>query len=388
MPEININGSSLFDETVSAENRFIIHSGGTSSGKSFSILGAIIYKAATTDNCLFSIVSESMPHLKRGVMRDFFNILADGYRESNHNKTDNTYKIGSSIIEFFSADQHDKVRGARRDYLFINECNNIRYETFQQLEVRTKHQVYLDFNPVAAFWLHNKILPNYDCYFRKSTYKDNPYLDDRIIKSIEARQFIDPSWWRVYGEGELGNLEGIVFSNFDTCKVIPEQIDRYWYGLDFGFSPDPTALIYVGLHGDCLYVDEILYETGLTGSDLVNYLRGTTISKSTAIYADCARPEIIAEINRAGFNTFGAVKGDGSIVYGIDLMKRYKIMITERSINTLKEFRNYQWLKDKDGNPTGKPIDKYCHSIDAIRYVVRMALDRPLTYSRAIILDD
>lgn len=371
------------DEMVSRANRFIIQQGGTSSGKTYSILNSLIIKAAEKDGALISVVSESFPHLKRGAMRDFFNIIGEGYTERLHNKTNNTYRIGKSEIEFFSADQPDKVRGARRDYLFLNECNNIPFETFQQLEVRTKEQVYLDFNPVSAFWVHEKVLPFMDCYFRKSTYKDNPFLDQKIVKSIESRRALDANWWRVFGEGEIGVVDGLIFANFSITESFPEL--NYVYGLDFGFSNDETALVKVGISGQDLFLDEIIYQTGLTASDIVKELIKIGVRPGyDELFADSARPEIITEICRAGFNCKGAVKGQSSVEYGIDLMKRFNIKATKTSVNLIKEFRNYTWIKDSSGNATRKPADFNNHCIDAVRYALRMKV--PNVGQRAIVI--
>jgi phage terminase large subunit len=352
--------------------RIVVNQGGTSSSKTYSILQLLYTIAANSKKpLLISVVSESMPHLKRGAMRDFFNILKSNeiYERDKHNKTDNTYQVGISSIEFFSADNDAKLRGARRDILYMNECNNMSYETYNQLEVRTKLKVFLDFNPVANFWVHEKVLLQDNVAFIKSTYKDNDCLDEQIIKSIEAREFTDLNWWRVYGLGEVGALEGTVFSNFDVCDDIPEDVKWTYYGMDFGFTNDPTTLISVSLASGELWLKELVFETGLTNQDIGEKLKRIGLDRYDEIVADSAEPKSIVEIKRMGFNVKPAKKGKDSILNGLDILKRYKINITKDSLNLLDEFRHYQWKQDKDGNYLNQPIDTFNHGIDAIRYV-------------------
>lgn len=352
--------------------RIVVNQGGTSSSKTYSILQLLYTIAANSKKpLLISVVSESMPHLKRGAMRDFMNILKSNeiYERDKHNKTDNTYQVGVSSIEFFSADNDAKLRGARRDILYMNECNNMSYETYNQLEVRTKLKVFLDFNPVANFWVHEKVLLQENVAFIKSTYKDNDCLDEQIIKSIEAREFTDPNWWRVYGLGEVGALEGTIFSNFGVCDEIPEDVKWTYYGMDFGFTNDPTTLISVSLaHGE-LWLKELVFETGLTNQDIGERFKRLGLDRYDEVIGDSAEPKSIVEIKRMGFNVKPAKKGKDSILNGLDILKRYKINITKDSLNLLDEFRHYQWKQDKDGNYLNQPIDTFNHGIDAIRYV-------------------
>jgi len=317
-------------------------------------------------------------------MRDFFNILKENdlYIRDNHNKTDNTYQVNNSVIEFFSVDNHAKLRGARRDILFINECNNVSYEAFNQLEVRTKKRVYLDFNPVSSFWAHEKVLTRDDTAFLKTTYLDNDALAPEIIKSIEARKS-DVNWWRVYGLGEVGMLEGLVLKNFGIVDSMPTEYKWKAYGQDFGFTNDPSALIDVTYANGELWLDEIIYETGLTNSDLSTKYAENGLLRRSEIIADSAEPKSIEEIHRMGWFIKPAHKGKDSILNGIDILKRYKINITKRSTNLIKEFRNYTWQVDKDGNHINKPIDYYNHGIDAVRYVALNKIGKPKFRIRA-----
>ena len=364
--------------------RINVSQGGTSSGKTYSTLQLLYFIANNKDKLLISIVSESMPHLKRGAMRDFFNILKENdlYIRDNHNKTDNTYQVNNSVIEFFSVDNHAKLRGARRDILFINECNNVSYEAFNQLEVRTKKRVYLDFNPVSSFWAHEKVLTRDDTAFLKTTYLDNDALAPEIIKSIEARKS-DVNWWRVYGLGEVGMLEGLVLKNFGIVDSMPTEYKWKAYGQDFGFTNDPSALIDVTYANGELWLDEIIYETGLTNSDLSTKYAENGLLRRSEIIADSAEPKSIEEIHRMGWFIKPAHKGKDSILNGIDILKRYKINITKRSTNLIKEFRNYTWQVDKDGNHINKPIDYYNHGIDAVRYVALNKIGKPKFRIRA-----
>jgi len=351
----------------------VIHQGGTSSSKTWSNLQYIIINSLKHDNELTSIVSETMPHLKRGAMRDFFTIInnAGMYKAENHNKTDNTYKVGNSLVEFFSADSPDKVRGPRRNNLFINECNNISYETYDQLHTRTKGWEILDFNPVSEFWVHNDVLNNdkLNTAFFKSTYKNNKFLDKKIIDSIEAKKDNPKysNWWRIYGMGEIGIFEGLIFPIFHQIEELPIS-DSYFYGLDFGYSVDPTSLIKMCKIGNKLYCDELIYETQLLNSDIIKRFTKFAVNKSELIVADSAEPKSIDEIYRAGYNVKPAIKGADSVVYGLNHLNELEIYVTKRSINLIKELRNYAWDKDKTGKQLNKPIDLFNHAIDAIRY--------------------
>lgn len=264
----------------------------------------------------------------------------------------------------------DRVRGARRDILFINECNNIPYSVFEQLEVRTNRCIFLDYNPVSEFWVHDRVLTRSDAVFIKSTYRDNRFLSENIRRSIEARRLTDPAWWTVYGEGDVGRAEGVILTNWDQVAAMPEEYQWRVYGLDFGFTNDPTALLRVCLSGGELWVDELLYQTHMTNSDISAQLKQCGVERREKVLADAAEPKSIEEIYRAGFNIKPAPKGPDSIKAGLDLLKQYRIHVTKRSLNLIKELRNYVWQTDKEGRPVNKPIDGFNHGIDALRYAV------------------
>ncbi len=374
-----MNTTNVFSKLLKATTRLIISQGGTSSSKTYSTLQLLFLIAFKKQGTHISIVSETLPHLKRGAMRDFFKILKNDnlYHEKYHNKTQNIYNIGDSIIEFFPADSSEKVRGARRDYLFINECDNINFETFNQLEVRTKYQIYLDYNPSREFWVHENLLkPEIDYTFIKSTYRDNPYLDANIIKSIESRRYTDLNWWRVFGEGELGFSESLIFTHWRQTKNIPEG--NVAYGLDFGYN-HPTALIKVTEHDGKFYAEQLIYESHLTNQQLIERLKQLNINRSAEIFADYSRPESIREIYLAGFNIKDANK---DVKKGIDSVKSKDLYIHEGSIDLIKELRSYSWKKDRNEKLLEEPVKTLDDGCDALRYCIHTWKEPQITFMK------
>jgi len=358
--------------------RIRIVQGGTSSSKTFSIIPLLISYAIENPMSEISIVSESIPHLKRGAIKDFqkIMILCDLYKDSQFNKSDLKYRFkNGSYIEFFSVDQPDKLRGARRDILFVNECNNIDFESYQQLSVRTKKFIYLDYNPTNEFWVHTELMNDIDTDFVVLTYKDNEALDGAIVKEIEkAREKAKTSsywenWWKVYGLGQLGSLEGVIFNNWQIIDNIPAEATLLGFGLDFGFSNDPSSLIAVFQWNDKIICDERIYATGLLNTDIIRLMNQ---DKRLPIWADSAEPKSIEEIRRAGFNIKSVEKGKDSIVYGISVLQDKDILVTKSSVNLIKELRSYSWDTDKAGKKLNKPIDDFNHAIDALRYFAMM----------------
>jgi len=344
-------------------------SGGTSASKTISILIWLIDYCQSSKGKLASVVSETFPHLKRGAIRDFQNIMeAQGYwNPSLWNKTDYTYNFETgSKLEFFSADQPGKVRGPRRDILFINEANNIPFETFIQLEVRTKGTIWLDWNPVSEFWWYDQVVPNEKHEFLILTYKDNEALEQSIVDSIEAKRH-NKNWWKVYGEGQLGEVEGKIYKDWLLIDDIPHEARLERYGLDFGYSNDPTAIIAVYKYNGGYIFDEITYQKGLSNKQIADII--SNIDKSLVI-ADSAEPKSIDEIKSYGVSILASVKGQGSISQGIQLVQDQKISMTKRSLNLIKEYRNYLWKVDKDGNIINEPDVGWDHALDAIRYAI------------------
>ena len=309
-------------------------------------------------------------------MRDFFEILEslDIYREANHNKSENTYTLNGNTFEFISLDQPQKIRGRKRKYLFCNEANELTWEDFFQLIIRTTGRVWLDFNPSDSFhWIYERLLPREDCTLIKSTYKDNPFLDATIIEELERLKDTDEDYWRVYGLGERGMSRANIFQ-YHTGEM---QGDTIAYGLDFGFTNDPTALVRVDKAGDNLYIKELLYTTGLTNQDISQELTKLGLTRYDEIWADSAEPKSIEELHRLGWNIKPTAKGSDSIMAGIDILKRHKLHITPDSSNVIKEMQNYKWKEDKNGNLLNRPIDQWNHAVDAIRYATFNKLSRP-----------
>jgi len=354
--------------------RVRIVQGGTSASKTYSILPFLIDYAIKNSGQVISVVSESMPHLKRGAIKDFLEIMymTDNYNDARFNRTDFKYKFASgSYIEFFSADQPDRLRGARRDVLFINECNNISFEAYHQLAIRTNKFIYLDYNPSSEFWVHTELINDSDSDFVILTYKDNEALRPSIVREIEkARDKAATSeywdnWWKVYGLGQTGMLQGVIFPNWKVIDSLPSDARFISGGLDFGYTIDPTAGIMMYKHNGAYILDEVLYSTEMTNPDIYKAL----FTFNCAWVADSAEPKSIEELRRLGMKVFPAQKGPDSVLHGIQLLQSETVYITKRSVNLIKEQRNYCWDKNRQGDTLGKPIDKYNHAIDAVRYI-------------------
>lgn len=365
--------------------------GGTSASKTFSIIPFLITYAVQNAGVQISIVSESIPHLKRGALRDFERIMRDVgmWNDSNMNLTDLIYKYGNgAIVEFFSANAPDKLRGARRDVLFVNEANNINFESYHQLAIRTKRFIYMDFNPTAEFWAHTELIGRDGVDFIKLTYRDNEALEPAIVKEIEsardkaATSAYWSNWWRVYGLGEVGSLQGVVFNNWKQVEAVPAAFRRRIYGLDWGFSNDPTAVVEVTVINETdVYLRQMMYEKGLINLDISNRLQHL---KTSEIIADSAEPKSIEELRRYGFRIRPTVKGPDSVRAGIAKMQGLNLYVTNDSIDLIRELRSYSWQVDKAGKTTNEPEDANNHAIDAARYAIMEAVKaRSGTYAIA-----
>ena len=341
--------------------------GGTGASKTVSIMLWLVDKAQSNKGKLISVVSESFPHLKRGVIRDFRNIMEEhGYwLRDSWNKTDYIYSFPTgSKIEFFSADQPGKVRGPRRDILFINEANNISYETYTQLEVRTKELIWLDWNPVSEFWWYEEILGKQDVDFLTLTYKDNQSLDPRIVKTIEARKS-NKNWWRVYGLGLLGEAEGRIFTDWQMIDKVPHEARLERNGMDFGYSNDPSSIVAIHKYDGGFILDEILHRKGMSNKQLADTLLNAS---NTLTIADSAEPKSIDEIRSYGVNILPSQKGQGSVLQGIQYVQDQRISVTKRSLNIIKAYRNYLWETDKEGKIINVPEHTFSDAMDAVRY--------------------
>lgn len=348
--------------------------GGTSASKTISILLYLIARAQSDkEPTLTSVISESVPHLKRGVMRDFRNIMeAHHYwNDSLWNATDSIYTFETgSKIEFFSADQPDKLRGARRDRCFINEANNVHLDAFDQLEVRTKEFIFLDWNPTNEFWFYTEILgKRSDLDHIVLTYKDNEACPPEIVTSIEMRKN-RPGWWKVYGEGQLGEVEGRIYTGWQVIDEIPHEarLERRW--LDFGYTNDPSAIGEVWYYNGGWIFNENLYRNGMSNKQLADFLNSLPKAQTT-IVADSAEPKSIDEIRAYGLNVVPCEKGKDSVVHGIQLVQDQPISVTRSSYNILKEYRNYLWLVDKNGKILNEEEPgSMNHHMSGIRYAL------------------
>lgn len=356
---------------ASLKKRIRFIPGGTSAGKTVGIDQFLIDLAQRdTSPTLTSIVSESLPHLKRGAMKDFLDILKNHnyYQEERWNKTDfiYTFETGSKI-EFFGVDQPSKVHGPRRDRLFINEGNYIPFETYEQLELRTNEFIIVDCNPSSEFWMYTDVIPNNDVDILTLTYKDNEALNPAIVQSIETR-IGRKGWWQVYGLGQLGEVEGKIYENWPILDDVPPEarLERRW--LDFGYTNDPTAIGDLYKWNDAYVLDEQLYQKGLSNKQIADFLVNL---KPMLTVADSAEPKSIDEIKSFGINIIPSVKGKDSVKHGTQIVQDQRIFVTKRSVNIIKENRNYLWLVDRDGKVLNVE-DPLCanHHMSGIRYAV------------------
>lgn len=351
--------------------------GGTSAGKTYAVIPILIDKALKKERLKITIVAETLPAVKEGALDIFKSVMEDTGRwiDSNWNASTLTYTFGNRTrIQFKSFDTEGKAKASgKRDILFLNEANHIPFHIADALMIRSK-ETYIDFNPDNEFWVHTETLQEPNSEFLLLTYEDNEALspetlEDLLIKKKKAETSeYWANWWRVYGMGLVGNLQGVVFDSWQKVDLIPQQAILKGYGMDFGFTNDPTTLIAIYEHDGIDYWNEIIYQTQLLTSDLSKLMTSKQVKKQSLIIADSAEPKTISELNRAGWNVKGAEKGKDSIIFGIQQIQEKQIKVTSRSLNLIRELRSYIWEKDRDGNTLNKPIDAFNHAIDAIRY--------------------
>lgn len=373
--------TNIYTRNITSQKRIKVNQGSTGSSKTYSILQVIVTLCACSKEPLrCSVVSETLPHLRKGAMYDFFQILysCGMYDAARHNKSDLTYYFpNGSHVEFFSADDQNKVRGLRRDILFINECNNVPFETFMQMEVRTTHWVFLDYNPTRTFWVHTDLIGQSNVEYIHSTFNDNPFLQPTIRQSILDKKDRYPDWYKVYGLGETGELEGVVFNNW--CQINDNEFPDVHgvHGMDFGFVNDPTTLIELVKSDNELWVREKLWMYAARTSDIDRNLRMNKIPQDQRIWGDRSEPRLMKELRELGWPIYGC--DNIGIVFSLNQLLEYKINITKGSTNLIKEFRNYMWVKVKGENKyINEPIGDFNHGIDALRYGFYMTYGKKL----------
>jgi len=374
---INIDTTKTFQNILDSKKRVQQHIGGTRSGKTYAILQYLLVKAIEVDGINITIVRKSGPVLKRTTMKDFVDILKslDIYKEDDFNITDKVWQYYNSSVTFVSTDDPDKLRGLKQDILFIDESSEVDEESFFQLMIRTSGQIILAYNPTVSpyHWLRQM----QDCDRYITTFLDNPYLPKEQIQAIKQLEFKNKRQWLIYGKGEFAPNERAIFQ-FDIIDKL-EEVDFVGFGIDFGFSSDPTALVAVYKKGEEIILEELLYEKGMVTNDIIKKLTELDITKSEEIWADSAEPRLIEEIYRSGFNIKPVIKGKDSIKFGISVMQNHKIKLLKQSQNLINEFYGYQYGTDKYGYVTDTPEGGLDHLIDAARYCCMMKLSQKAT---------
>jgi phage terminase large subunit len=372
---LKIEGTIVLEKLQQVKSRIVILEGSSRSSKTYSVCQFFVLKMLNEFE-LFSMVRKTLPALKASAYKDFLEIVKNAgiYVPKKHNKSDFTYKLRRGEVEFFSVDQYEKVKGRKRKYLFINEANELSYDDFIQLALRTTGTIILDYNPShdKFHWIETKIKTRNDIEIIHSTYKDNPFLNQETINEIERLKDADENLWKIYGLGIMGEIKNLIYTHWQHCDTLPDGERIYW--LDFGFN-NPTSLGEISIKDDNIYCKELIYESRLTNQDLMNRMKTMDIPRDIPIYADSEDPGRIKEIQQAGFNCIGTTKGKDSVRKGIDTLKARGLYITKDSINTLKEIRGYKYI-EKNGEPTEEPVKFNDHSLDGIRGSIFSHLQR------------
>ena len=365
----------IYEILQESDKRISVMQGGSRSGKTYNILIWFIVKLLQENGKTLTIVRQSLPSIKGSVLRDFVDILTklNIYSEDNHNKTEQIYTLNGNVIEFVSADQPQKIRGRARTYLFCNEANELSYEAWMQLIMRTEGKIVIDYNPSdVASWIYDSVIPRDDADFNITTFRDNPFLPKELVDELERLKDADPNYWQIYGLGERGLSQDLIYTHYRTTENMPED-GEIVYGLDFGFNV-PTALVKVMFVEGSAYAQEMLYETRLTTNDLVDRLKVLNIDPYDEIFCDAAEPKTIEELARNGFNAKHANK---DVTEGIRTVKGTPLYIHQDSVNLLKELKNYRWKTDRNGNKLDSPVKFGDHILDALRYSIFSKLTIP-----------
>lgn len=370
---MKVNEELFIANRCDEDNRIFVNQGGTSSGKTYCIMQVLFDLAVSSPNQIITVVGQDLPNLKAGALRDakMIRAMEEGLTRFFRVNDSSSQLIGlnNSVIEFKSYQNEQDARSGKRDYLFINEANGVPYPIFQQLEMRTRKKVYIDYNPSERFWVHDNVLGGKDVKLIISDHRGNMFLSEAEHERIEGIK--DPELWKVYARGKTGKLSGLVFPNFRIVDTMPDR--DAWrldvYGLDWGFTNDPTALVHVVLaHGE-LWLQCLIYETGMTNQMIAARCKDLGLSRKDVIIADCAEPKSITELRNEGLKVLPSTKGRDSIRTGIDVMRRYNLNIVRPSSGMVREFSSYKWKTDRSGDNTNEPIDLFNHAIDAVRYV-------------------
>ena len=375
---MSIKTTVVFEELLKSDEldkRIVIAQGGSRSGKTFNILIYWIYRLLQEDKKTLTIVRKTLPSLKNSVLKDLIQVLElfEIYDPNKFHKQEGFYELGSNIINWTSVDEPQKIRGMKRDYLYCNEANELKIEDWNQLIFRTTDKVICDLNPSELnSWVYD-LEKRDDSYMFKTTWRDNPFVSDTIIKELESLKEKDENLYRIYNLGEKGIATQLVFTKFSTIEKIPEGMKLLGRGMDFGYN-SPTTLIEIYKDEDNLYMRELLYTKNKTMPDIIYQMEQLGFDKTDTIWCDSALPQNIEELKRSRFNVKPVNKK--SILHGIDLIKRHHIWIESTSTNTIKEFQTYRFKEDKDGNLIDTPEDDNNHSIDAIRYVLESELNK------------
>lgn len=368
MEPMNLQTTVVFQYLQESNKRIVALQGGTRSGKTVNTLLWFVTRLLKEQNKVFTIVRDSLPSLKGSVLRDFIDLLnrLGLYSEDSHNKTENTYMLGTNLIEFVSCDQPHKIRGRKRNYLFCNEATELSYDSWVQLVFRTEERIVLDYNPSEVdHWIYDQVLTRDDIDFFITTYKDNPFLPAALVAEIERLQHADADYWKIYGLGERGSGRELIFTHMKIVDEMPEG--SYFYGCDFGFN-HKTALVKCALVNDEVYAEEIVYQSRLTTTDLAQVMKGLRIDNYTPIYYDYADPRSAEELTRHGFYMQPCASKD--VKQSIMAVKSKPLNVTKGSHNLIKEIKNYSWKKDKTGLILDEPVKYLDDAVDALRYAI------------------
>ena len=377
--------TALFSTMINCKARTIVNQGGTSSGKTYTTL-QVIFALCMQQALIATVVAQDVPNLKAGAFRDAQTIWSSNEEVQAYfptiNKGDREFRgINGSVIEFKSYTDAQDAKSGKRDILFVNEADGIEYDVYWQLAIRTKERIYIDYNPTARFWVHDHVIGRKDVRLIISDHRDNTFLTPEQHARIEGIE--DKELWWVYARGKTGQIRGLVFAGWELVDDFPAEVKKGGYGIDFGFTNDPTAIVHAGLAHGCLYVDVEAYATGMDNIAIAQVLKSCGCNIYTSIVADSAEPKSISEINgTGGLHVRAAKKGSDSVRAGLQILSRYPLRVTRRSTGLIRELKAYKWKVDRSGDQLNEPVDAFNHAIDALRYyaLTHLIEQRPTSY--------